>query len=371
MATNSNRSWSDLPIPPGEILLEELQARNMTQKELALRLGRPSQVINEIIKGKKAITSDTALGLESVLGIEAQYWANLERDYQMVLARIRAQQKLAAEVAYLDSYPVKEMIKRGWMEAGREKPSKLKALQVFFGMAVAEPLAIQEAVGFRLSKAALQRISLGALAVWLRQGELEAQQLQTTEYDEEAFRQALMSIRQLTVQPYAEFIPIISDLCAESGVVFCMVQELPKSGAVGAMRWMKDGRPMIQMSLRHKWADIFWFTFFHEACHVLQRKQHRFVVDFQVPDPDLTEFEEEANNFARDLLIPPEAWAGFCEEVWFSEETVQEFSKFVGIAPFIVVGRLQKEGKIRYGELVHMKEQCAWPETNRKIGTSV
>ncbi len=371
MATNFSRSWSDLPIPPGEILLEELEARNMTQKELAVRLGRPSQVINEIIKGKKAITSDTAVGLESVLGIEAQYWANLERDYQMVLARNRAHKKLAEEVTYLESYPVQEMIKRGWIEAGREKPSKLKALQVFFGMAVAEPLAIQEAVGFRLSEAALQRISLGALAVWLRQGELEAQQQQTTVYDEVTFRQALLSIRRLTIQPYAEFIPTISDLCAESGVVFCMVQELPKSGAIGAMRWLNDGRPMIQMSLRLKWADIFWFTFFHEACHVLQRKQRRIVVDYPVPDPELTEFEEEANNFARDLLIPPDAWADFCEEVWFNEVTVQEFSESVGIAPFIVVGRLQKEGKLGYGELAHVKEQYAWPETNRKIGTSV
>ena len=191
------------------------------------------------------------------------------------------------------------MIKRGWIEAGREKPSKLKALQVFFGMAVAEPLAIQEAVGFRLSEAARQRTSLGALAVWLRQGELEAQQQQTTVYDEDTFRQALINIRRLTEQPYEEFIPTISDLCAESGVVFCMVQELPKSGAIGAMRWMKDGRPMIQMSLRLKWADIFWFTFFHEACHVLQRKQRRIVVDYPVPDPDLTEFEEEANFFCQ------------------------------------------------------------------------
>ena len=371
MATNSTRSWSDLPIPPGEILLEELQARNMTQKELAVRLGRPPQAINEIIKGKKAITSDTAVGLESVLGIEAQYWANLERDYQMVLARIRAQQKLAEEVAYLDSYPVKEMIKRGWIEAGREKPSKLKALQEFFGMAIAEPQAIQKAVGFRLSEAARQRTSLGALAVWLRQGELEAQQQQSTAYDEDTFRQALIGIRRLTEQPYEEFIPTISDLCAESGVVFCMVQELPKSGAVGAMRWMKDGRPMIQMSLRHKWADIFWFTFFHEACHVLQRQQRWIVVDFKVPDPELTELEEEANTFARDLLIPPDAWAGFCEEVWFNEETVQEFSESVEIAPFIVVGRLQKERKIGFGELVHMKNQYSWPETNIQVGTSV
>ena len=79
---------SDLPIPPGDVLEEELETRGMTQKELAARLGRPPQVVNEIIKGKKAITPDTAIGLEKVLGINAQFWTGLESDYRMVLARI-------------------------------------------------------------------------------------------------------------------------------------------------------------------------------------------------------------------------------------------------------------------------------------------
>jgi HTH-type transcriptional regulator/antitoxin HigA len=69
----------------------------MTQKELAARLGRPAQVVNEIIKGKKAITPDTAIGLEKVLGIEAQFWTNLQADYQLALARERERKALAAD----------------------------------------------------------------------------------------------------------------------------------------------------------------------------------------------------------------------------------------------------------------------------------
>ena len=89
MTTRSARVFSDLPIFPGEILEEELEARGMSQKELAARLGRPPQIVNEIVRGKKAITPETALGLERVLGITASFWVNLEATYRLTLARNR------------------------------------------------------------------------------------------------------------------------------------------------------------------------------------------------------------------------------------------------------------------------------------------
>ena len=89
MTISRPRVHSDLPIPPGEILEEEIEARGMTQKELAARLSRPAQVINEIIRGKKAITAETAIGLGKVLGIDAQFWMNLESNYRITLARKR------------------------------------------------------------------------------------------------------------------------------------------------------------------------------------------------------------------------------------------------------------------------------------------
>ena len=88
--------FSDMPIPPGETLQEELEARGMTRKELAARLNRPAQVVNDIIGGKKAISRDTAIGLEKVLGIDAQFWTNLEANYRVVLAMNRDRDALTA-----------------------------------------------------------------------------------------------------------------------------------------------------------------------------------------------------------------------------------------------------------------------------------
>ena len=205
---------------------------------------------------------------------------------------------------WLDDYPIGDMIERGWIEAGPDKPSILQALLDFLGAAVGEPRAYQQAVGLRITEAAQRKmISLGALAVWLRKGELEAQEVSTADYDADVFSAALAKIRHMTEQHPAEFIPAMSALCAEAGVAFCMVQELPKSGANGATRWLTDDRKaLIQMSLRHKWADIFWFTFFHEACHLLKhRTQRRIVIEGLAADPDLAEIEAEADEFARDF----------------------------------------------------------------------
>ena len=136
--------------------------------------------------------------------------------------------------------------------------------------------------------------------------------MQTAAYDEDAFRQALAAIRGMTEYPPEKFYPAMRTLCAEAGVAFCVVQELPKSGANGATRWLSPQKALIQMSLRHKWADIFWFSFFHEACHLLNhRRQRRAVIDGLNSDPDMATIEAEADRFARDILIPPREWSEF------------------------------------------------------------
>ena len=360
MRTEISRVVSDMAISPGEVLQEEIEARGMTQKELAARLGRPPQVINEIIRAKKAITPDTAIGLGKVLGIDPQYWINLETDYRMTLARNREKAALADNVQWLDAYPIREMIKRGWINAGRDKISRLKALLAFLEVAVPEPLAYQEAVGFRITEAAQKKVSPGALAVWLRKGELEARERSAADYDPNIFRAALDDIRQMTEDPPDKFVPAMMALCAQAGVALCLVPELPKSGANGAARWLSDSRALIQMSIRGKGADIFWFTFFHEACHLLHHRTRRRIVIDGIADPETAELEDEANGFARDLLIPPDAWETFCESGSFTLQAVRRFARSVQIAPFIVVGRLQKEKMFPYNQLTSLKWRYEW-----------
>ena len=87
MAGTMTGLHSDLAIPPGELLAEELEVRGLTQGELADQMGRPRQTISAIVRGKKAITAETALQLEAALEIPAQLWIGLEGRYQLALAR--------------------------------------------------------------------------------------------------------------------------------------------------------------------------------------------------------------------------------------------------------------------------------------------
>src|SRR5258708_10900323 len=97
MASDSREGWEpQWAVPPGEILLEALQDRGMTQAELARRTARPDKTINEIIKGKAAITSETAIQLELALGISARFWTGIEASYRNSLAQQEAQRDLEA-----------------------------------------------------------------------------------------------------------------------------------------------------------------------------------------------------------------------------------------------------------------------------------
>tara|TARA_B100000315_G_C14198586_1_gene416598 strand:- start:101 stop:388 length:288 start_codon:yes stop_codon:yes gene_type:complete len=83
-------AYPDVVIPPGEYLAEEIEARDISQKDLARRMGRPANTINEIINEKKGITAETALQLEGVMPeIPARFWLNLETDYQLTRALIK------------------------------------------------------------------------------------------------------------------------------------------------------------------------------------------------------------------------------------------------------------------------------------------
>ena len=285
----------------------------------------------------------------------------MEATYRLTLARNEDAEALARDVALLDAYPIREMLKRGWIEAGRDSLSRLKALTSFLGRTRPEPGALQNAIAYRITEAAQRNVSLGALEVWLRMGELDALEVEMEDYDEGAFIDALTNIRTMTNASPDEFVPTIQFFCAEAGVAFCLVPELPKSGANGATRWLTDRKALLQMSIRGKWADIFWFTFFHEAGHIIKHRSQRGIIVEGVGGGQATaKIEAEADRFAADFLIPPKQWSRFCEAESFTVDAVKRFAESIGIAPFIVVGRLQKERRVAYNRLTTLKPRYEW-----------
>ena len=363
MATEATaRPQSDLSIPPGEFLEEEIAALGMTQQELAIRTGRPLQVINEIIKGKKAITEDTALELERVLNIPAHVWINLEGEYQLTKARSREQDELAGQEDWLKEFPLKDMEALKWIAKGTSRSEKVRALLKFFG--VANFSAYQKtaysrsaAMGFRITPGARAKVSDGALNAWLRKGELDGLNLDTRKYDPDRFRAAVEAIRQLTDKEPTSALQRMRELLAEAGVALILTPPLPKSAASGCARWLTKEKALIQLSARGLSDDKLWFDFFHEAGHVVKHEIRQVYVEGLNGESPA---EDEANAFASDILIPPAAWAAFVQRADYSASSVKDFASGLGLIPGIVVGRMQHDHKITYATLNHLKTPLRW-----------
>lgn len=365
----------DFAVPPGETLLEVLESRGLTQIELAERTGRPKKTINEIIKGHAAITPETALQFERVLGIEAAFWTALEWDYQSAIARRSERERLATQVDWLKELPVKAMINAGWIKAKSSAVEQLEALLAFFGVASVDAWQdvwrdYRDAVAFRASPSF--ESDFGAMTAWLRQSELEGRAIDTGLFDASAFKSALADVRSLTAEAPEVFCPHMRERCAAAGVAVVFVRELPKLRVCGATRWLTSDKALIALTLRYKRDDHFWFTFFHEAAHILLHGKRAFFVEEERRSPaketredasDVARQEEEANRFARDFLIPPAAYAEFKRQHAFGEQAIRAFAATVGIAPGIVVGRLQHESILPYPTpLNHLKRSFVWAE---------
>jgi HTH-type transcriptional regulator / antitoxin HigA len=342
----------DYVSPPGETLADLLEETGMTQTELAQRLGVSLKHINQVVKGAASISADLSLGLEKVLGVSAGFWLNRESLYRADLARQAETHDLGRALEWAKSFPVRELRQRGFISADSRGTDLVRDLLRFFGIASPE-LWSDPVVAFRKS----QRVDsdVKALATWLRAGEIEAATIDVKPYDSDRFHETLREVRSLTQLDPSEWQPELVRACAAAGVAVVVLEAFQGARANGATRWLSPTKALIQMSLRYRWEDIFWFSFFHEAAHVLlHRKKRIFLEGLEAAtDDDSQIWEDEADRFAARILIPAE-YESTLRRLTVTD--VPDFAKVLGVDPGIVIGRLQHDGLIpnhRGNELRH------------------
>lgn len=336
----------DAVSPPGETLREMIEHAGMTQVELAERSGLDKKTINLIVQGKAPITQETALAFEKVFGLPARFWMALETQYAEQEARSHQRQSKSQCVAWVRRFPYAQMCKWNWVAAARNESEQCQNLLRFFGVAAPENFESvygDLCVSYRKSPKVKQKTEL--VAAWLRAGELEALKVDTQlEFDEQLFVKKLEETRKLTVlEEPNEIVAKIKAHCADAGVIFVMIPELPGLGISGVMRWLNK-RPLIQQCLRFRTNDQFWFTFFHEARHVLQKCKKEIFIEGEGLKPERVDCEEDANKFAGQFLIPPVDYKSFLDAK--PKPTCQDikvFAESIGVHPAIVAGRLQRD----------------------------
>jgi HTH-type transcriptional regulator / antitoxin HigA len=341
MSKSATKFNPDYAVPPGATLLETIEDLGMTQTELAQRMGRPLKTINEIINGKAEITAETSIQLERVTGIPAAFWNNAEATYRERKARLQEQEQLAAQTSWLSRFSYSAMLELKLIAPAADDRARVGSLLSFFGVASSEQW---EKTYSCLEGAAREsnghKSDLGDLSAWLRAGEIMAQRCHTQPYDKAKFQAALAEIRRLTAENPAKIWPKVCQLCAEAGVAVVLVPELPKTHVFGFTRWLTPQKAIIQLSLRYKTDDLLWFTFFHEAAHILLHGKNDVFMEFRGVDSPK---ETEANTWAADFLVPKKEWASFVTNLPrpVSEAAISRFAREQGIAPSIVLGRLQ------------------------------
>ncbi|QDU98797.1 hypothetical protein Pla8534_66710 [Lignipirellula cremea] len=333
----------------------------MTQAELANRMGRPINKINEVIQGKRQITADTALELELALGLPASFWINLEKNHQLTLARLTQKKRLDRESAHLASFPVKEMCRLGWLNKINDNAEQAHELLSFFGVTSFSMIKNVKSLAPAWRKSRTKRACEYALASWLQRGIRESHEIETKDFDPTGLKSRIHELRALTVQDPDIFEQTIKTTCAQYGVAVVFVPHLPKSYVSGAAYRLYD-KVVIQLSLRYRWADIFWFNFFHELGHVLLHLTKRKSVfvddkDFTVESEGL---EVEANDFAAGTLIPSDDFESLVTRAYSRADVVKSFADEIGIASGIVVGRLHHEGLLPRNRLVNLRCQYTW-----------
>lgn len=349
----------DYAVHPGATLKESLDSSGMSQTELAERTGLSRKTINGIVNGKEPLTHETALQLEKVFRVPARFWVNLQANHDETVARLRERSRLESFRDWIREreIPYAELARRGLVPATRDPLDRLAGVLQFFGVSNPEAFesvwgSYQKAYSFRKSEKLTNHF--GAIAAWLRLGEMEAEKIACNPFEKKKLLAVLDEMRAMALLPCKEFQERLPRHCAQSGIALVFVPGIKGAPIFGATRWLPGKRKaIVQLSLRGKDDGNLWFTFFHELGHVLLHDRSAIFLEL---DRAMTSKEErEASNFARDLLIPPGEFAAFLDQHkrtnpegfrMISKVDIVAFARRIGIPPGVVVGRLQKDGYI-------------------------
>lgn len=360
----------DWVLLPGESISDLAEERGWTQAELAQRLGFSEKHVSRLINGKVPLSVDAAQRLERVLGSTMDFWLALEANYRKHSARLEAAERHAGWVSWLDELPLKELMNCGAVpktqRSAKNKPGLVEACLRFFGVASPDEWRAHYGgmqMAFRRSRA--EQSDVGAISAWLRLGEQQAEKLDGPKYDKARFEKALRTIRGLTCEEPEVFEPRMRKLLHEAGVLLVLVPAIPRAHVSGVARWLSPTRPLIQLSLYGKTNDKFWFSFFHEAAHILlhantkEEKKSIFLDDPNAAHTDDPK-EHEANLWAGNCLIPEQCAPQL--QYLRSKRDVTVFAEEVGVHPGIVVGRLQHDRHIEPSWMNDLKQSFRFKE---------
>ena len=331
---------------PGQLIKAFLHSRGWTQRVLAIVLGVDQAIVNKLVADKKPVDAKMAIALSEVFGVRAEKFMDLQKSYELALARIVSQPDPGRRTrAYLfGDLPVSEMIKRGWLEAQdvRDLPAVEKALAKFFGE---KTVAEIEILPHSAKKTNVFAPVTAAQLAWIYRVKQIASDMLVARYSRESARKAAERLRPL--RSTVDQVRHVPRILTECGIRYVIVESLSSAKIDGACFWLNDFAPVIGMSLRHDRIDNFWFVLRHELEHVIQRHGRGAVmVDADLdshPADDIADEEKVANLAAASFCVDPSDLEKFVarKAPFFAERDILGFARTLKVHPGIVAGQLR------------------------------
>ncbi|MCF6268781.1 MAG: HigA family addiction module antitoxin [Melioribacteraceae bacterium] len=343
-----NNFISPIAIHPGESLLDVLESVGMQQTELSNRIGLHKKTINEIIKGKKPISPNTALKLSIVFGTSEKFWNTLQKNYDETAARLELEKELEKGKEIVPKYTVyPQLVKFKLVEKATTTRSKAENILQYFSVASFEALSKVyqiENIAFRQTNK--KEVSKENLKAWLRFGEIEAAKIETKDFSLERLKYSLPKIRKLNLLEPKEYSSKLVNILAECGIALVFLPYFKNTFVNGATRWINANKVTIMVTPKHKMEDILWFTLFHEIGHVIKHSKKENYISFWDTNnlnDNYRAKEKEADKFASEMIIPQSQWNKFLKNGLFTYSEIRRFANEAKVKPGIVAGRLSKE----------------------------
>lgn len=341
----------DIAIHPGETLSEVLEFNNISQKELAQRTGITEKHISNIVNGHASITPEMALKFERVFNNSASFWNNLQNNYDLVVARLEAEENFAKEIEEAKNFSCyTELAQFGFVSQTTNWKEKAENLLKFLGIDSFGYIHQTEPIAFRQSAGKFNEYSLAA---WLRCGEMQAQKMSVEKFDRHKVKNVLSELRELTL-PVDSFGEKLQALCASAGIALVFTPYFKNTKVNGSTRWMGD-KAVIQLNTRGAYSDIFWFTFFHEIGHILMHGTKAEFLEYDGKTKD--QKEKEADNFASEVLIPDKDYKELLSNKKLTRSDIKEFASRIGVDESIVFGRLAHDGRASWKKVGRLRKR--------------
>jgi HTH-type transcriptional regulator/antitoxin HigA len=345
--------------PPGATITDLMNAKGISFDQLRSKLGLTVDDMLKLLHGEQRINAPLAAMIAQTLGLTGKFWLDREEQYLNDAAKLQVEEK-----SWVRSLPVADMMQYGWVPEVAKISEKIRAAFDYFGVSSVDEWRarwLSDEVGLTAFRSSpVFAADAASIATWLRKGELEAEKIHCKPWSNDGFARSLADLKRLSrLREPDRFVPALVDTCASHGVAFVVVRTPKGCPTSGATRFLSAQKAVLQVSFRYLSDDHFWFTFFHECAHLILHEGRLFLEN---GSGGLRSFEEEqANEFAADVLIPPE-WRDRLLSVGAEPKRILRLAHDLGVSPGILVGQLQHRGLVRRERLNYLKRRFEWPK---------